>query len=388
MLMRIEEQRNGEARTWEPSARQSGPDDTRWLAVASRDASADGTFVFGVRSTGIYCRPSCPARRPGRAQVVFFPRPSAAERAGFRACRRCRPDDTDAGRSGLRLVEAACRYIEAHADEEIRLATLGAHLECSAHHVHRMFRRLLGITPKAYADACRLDLVRARLRAQEAIAAAVYDAGFGSSSRLYERAPKHLGMTPGAYRSGGRGVPVSYATVDTPLGRLLVAATPRGVCAVKFGRDDAALEAALALEYPAAERRRDDARLGAWVAAIVDHLRRGRPATSLPTDIQATAFQRRVWSALQQIPYGETRSYREIARAIGAPSATRAVARACATNPVALVIPCHRVIRADGHLGGYRWGLERKEKLLGLERQGARSSDRRGDPRRGRPPGA
>ena len=374
MLMRVDDQRGGSAAgAGRPMA--VAAEDSRWLAVESRDAGADGRFVFGVRSTGIYCRPSCPARRPGRAQVVFFPRPQAAERAGFRACRRCRPDDAGAGRSQVRLVEAACRYIEAHVDGETSLDTLGAHLGRSPHHVQRVFRRLLGITPREYADACRLDLVRARLRAQDAVAAALYDAGFGSSSRLYERAPKHLGMTPAAYRRGGRGARVAYATVATPLGRLLVGATQRGVCAVCLGRDDASLEAALASEYPAAERHRDDARLRPWVSAIVANLRGGGPPVSLPLDIQATAFQRRVWEALQQIPYGETRSYGDVARAVGAPSATRAVANACAANPVALVIPCHRVIRADGEVGGYRWGTERKRALLRLEREGRRPPD-------------
>ncbi|HLN12693.1 MAG TPA: bifunctional DNA-binding transcriptional regulator/O6-methylguanine-DNA methyltransferase Ada [bacterium] len=374
MLMRVDAERThvGGATDRRPAV-MCGLEDPRWIAVLARDAGADGTFVFGVRSTGIYCRPSCPARRPGRAQVVFFARPSAAEHAGFRACRRCRPNEAGASRSQVQLVEAACRYIEAHVDGETRLRTLAAHLAHSPHHVHRVFRRLVGITPREYADACRLDLVRARLRAQEAVAAAVYDAGFGSSSRLYERAPKHLGMTPAAYRRGGRGTRVGYVTVATPLGRLLVGATSRGVCAVSLGRDDATLEAALAAEYPTAERRRDDARLGPWVAAIVEHLRGRRPHLSLPLDIQATAFQRRVWAALQSIPYGETRSYGEVARALGAPSATRAVARACATNPAALVIPCHRVIRADGDLGGYRWGVARKAALLRRERRGVRA---------------
>jgi len=372
MLMRVDAERtHGVGARDGRHAAIRGLEDPRWLAVLSRDAGADGTFVFGVRSTGIYCRPSCPARRPGRAQVVFFAAPPAAEHAGFRACRRCRPNEAGAAESQVRLVEAACRYIEAHADGETRLRTLAGHLGHSPHHIHRVFRRLIGITPREYADACRLDLVRARLRAQEAVAAAVYDAGFGSSSRLYERAPKHLGMTPAAYRRGGRGTRVGYVTVATPLGRLLVGATPRGVCAVSLGQDDATLEAALAAEYPAAERHRDDARLGPWVAAIVEYLRGRRPHLALPLDIQATAFQRRVWAALQSIPYGETRSYGEVARALGAPSATRAVARACATNPVALIIPCHRVIRADGDLGGYRWGIERKEALLRRERRRA-----------------
>jgi len=351
--------------------------DPRWRAVASRDAGADGTFVFAVRSTGIYCRPSCPARRPGPAQVVFFRAPAAAERAGFRACRRCRPNEGPAESSQVRLVRAACRYIEAHTDGTTSLAALGAHLGRSPHHVQRVFTRLVGISPRAYADACRLDRLRARLRAQEAVTAALYDAGYGSSSRLYERAPRHLGMTPAMYRRGGEGARVAYTTVSTPLGRLLVGATSRGVCFVSLGADDRRLEAALGAEYPAAERRRDDARLGAWVAAIAEHLLGRRPDLALPIDIQATAFQRKVWAALQAIPYGETRSYGEVARLIGRPSASRAVARACAANPVALVVPCHRVVRSDGALGGYRWGAGRKRALLRRERTAGSARARR-----------
>ncbi|HXX37081.1 MAG TPA: bifunctional DNA-binding transcriptional regulator/O6-methylguanine-DNA methyltransferase Ada [bacterium] len=345
-------------------------DDPRWRAVLSRDAGADGAFVFAVRSTGVYCRPSCPARRPRGAQVVFFPTPAEAERDGFRACRRCRPKDANTGEEQVRLVRDACRYIEGRVDDgAVRLAALAAHLGRSPHHIRRVFTRLVGITPRDYADACRLDLVRARLRAQEAVAAALYASGFGSSSRLYERAPKDLGMTPAEYRRGGRGMRIAYTIVSTSLGRLLVAGTARGVCAVCLGADDHVLESALAKEYPAAERRRDDARLGARVVAIVDYLRGGSPHLALPIDIQATAFQRRVWTALQKIPYGETRSYGDVARALGQPSATRAVAQACAANPVALIIPCHRVVRSDGAPGGYRWGVERKRALLRRERE-------------------
>ena len=367
MLMRAEMRTDAEA----------GIDDPRWLAVLARDADADGTFVFAVRSTGIYCRPSCPARHPGRAQVVFFGRPADAERAGFRACRRCRPTAASLDERQLRLVQDACRYIEARADDgATRLAELAAHLGRSPHHVRRVFTRLVGITPRDYADACRLDLVRARLRAQEAVASALYASGFGSSSRLYERAPKDLGMTPAAYRRGGRGMRVAYTTVSTPLGRLLVGATPRGVCAVSLGADDRALEAALAGEYPLAERRRDDTGLGPWVAAIVAYVRGRRPHLALPLDIQATAFQRKVWTALQGIPYGETRSYAEVARALGRPSAARAVAQACAANPAALIIPCHRVVRSDGNPGGYRWGAERKRALLRREREAGAPRER------------
>ncbi len=357
---------------WPAPHVQGRTDDRRWRAVLARDARTDGTFVFAVRSTGIYCRPSCPARRPRRAQVVFFPGPEAAEQAGFRPCRRCRPR-LDAGADPrVALVQRACRYIEEHLDRPLSLGAIGAHLGRSPHAVQRLFTRILGITPRQYVDAVRMDRVKARLRAQEAVASALYDAGYGSSSRLYERAPVRLGMTPATYRRRGRGMRVGYTTVTSPLGRLLVAATNRGVCAVCLGDADARLEAALRAEYPEAEIHRDEHGLGAWVAALMSYLDGTRPHLALPLDIQATAFQQRVWEALRTIPYGTTRSYREIARAVGRPAAARAVARACASNPVALAIPCHRVVREDGGLGGYRWGLERKRALLDRERAAVR----------------
>ncbi len=344
---------------------RDGREDLRWRAVLTRDARADGAFVFGVRSTGVYCRPSCPARRPRRAQVVFFRRPADAERAGFRPCRRCRPREVGDPRAAV--VERACRYIEAHLDGPLSLAAVADHAGRTPRALRRLFVRLLGITPRGYADACRLNLLRARLRAQEAVTRALYDAGFGSSSRLYERAPRHLGMTPGAYRRGGRGMRIAYTITASPLGRLLVAATERGLCAVSLGDADPPLEAALRAEYPSAEVRRDDEGLGRWVAALMRYLHGQAPRLALPLDIQATAFQRQVWEALRAIPYGATRSYGEVARALGRPAAARAVARACAANPVALVIPCHRVVRGDGGLGGYRWGLDRKRALLARE---------------------
>ncbi len=342
--------------------------DQEWRAVVARNADADGRFVFAVRSTGIYCRPSCPARRPRRDRVVFFRRPEEAERAGFRPCRRCRPQDGAAADPGVGLVQEACRYIEAHLDSPLRLGSLAAHLGRSPHAVQRAFVRLLGITPRQYVDACRMDGVKARLRAREAVAHALYDVGYGSSSRLYERAPAQLGMTPATYRRGGRGMSIGYTIVASPLGRLLVGATERGVSAVSLGDSDERLVAALRGEYPEADLRRDEKDLGPWVASIMAYLRGGRPHLALPLDIRATAFQRKVWDALRVIPHGATRSYGAIARAIGRPTAVRAVARACATNPVALVIPCHRVVREDGGLGGYRWGVGRKQALLSKER--------------------
>jgi AraC family transcriptional regulator of adaptative response/methylated-DNA-[protein]-cysteine methyltransferase len=338
--------------------------ETYWQAVLTRDRGADGTFVYGVRSTGVYCRPSCPARRPGREQVIFFPTLERAEEAGFRPCRRCHPRDVDAQRA---LVEAACRTIETHLDGPLPLAVLGRAVGSSPYHLHRVFKRVMGLTPREYAAACRLDTLKARLREGEEVTNALYDAGYGSSRGLYEQALGQLGMTPATYRRRGGGMQIGYTIVDSPLGRLLVAATERGLCAVYPGDSDAALEAALRREYPAAGITAADGRLGPWVAAILRHLE-GQPLPpDLPLDVQATAFQGRVWAALRAIPYGDTRSYGAVAAALGEQKAARAVAGACARNPVALVIPCHRVVQEDGGLGGYRWGVARKRQLLEQE---------------------
>jgi len=345
--------------------------DRRWRAVLARDAGADGTFVFAVRSTGIYCRPSCAARRPRRDRVQFFPGPREAAEAGYRPCRRCRPDGAADRDGSVELAQRVCRFIETHLDEPLSLSSLAASLGRSPQQIRRAFARVLGISPKRYVDACRLDLVKAKLRAQAAVTAALYDAGYGSSSRLYERAARRLGMTPAAYRRGGAGATIRYTTVATPLGRLLVGETDRGVCAVSLGDTEARQVAALRAEYPAARLTRDDGALGPAVRSILAYLD-GRPARiDLPLDIRATAFQGRVWDALRAIPFGATRSYSEVARAIGRPAAVRAVAQACAANPVPLVIPCHRVIRHNGDLGGYRLGLDRKRALLDRERVAA-----------------
>lgn len=345
-----------------------GADDRRWHAVESRDVAEDGRFVYAVRSTGIYCRPSCPSRRPRRAGVEFFATPDAAELGGYRECRRCRPRFGAAIPPGLSSVRRACAFIQAHADEPLTLLAIAAHVDMSQFHLQRMFTRLVGISPRAYQDALRADAFRGHLRHGTSLSGATYEAGYGSSSRVYEQKPTGVGMSPAAYRVGGKGLVVSYTIADSPLGRLLVAGTEAGVCAVKLGDRDRALEADLRAEYPRASVARDTRVRSGWVRGILAHLAGRAPHLDLPIDVRATAFQWKVWRYLQSIPWGETRSYSQVARAIGQPSATRAVARACATNPVALLVPCHRVVGKDGRLTGYRWGVERKRTLLDRER--------------------
>lgn len=347
-------------------------EDALWNAVAARNPSWDGVFVYAVRSTGIYCRPICPSRRPRRAVVSFFAAPDAAERAGFRPCRRCRPAAQDPS-SVVDRVRRACAVIASQQDGPIRLDRLAKTVGGSAHHLLRMFKRTLGITPREYAEACRLGWLRTELRGGGGVAAATYAAGYGSGSRVYERSRSTLGMTPAAYARGGEGEHVEYVTTASSIGRLLVAATPKGVCAVKIGDSDARLERELKLEYPAAAVSRGGGRLAEWVDRIIGSLQPSAPDPRLPTDVRATAFQRRVWRELQRIPRGRTRSYAEVAARIGQPAAARAVAGACASNPVALVVPCHRVVQQDGGLGGYHWGVARKRRLLDAERQGRES---------------
>ena len=345
--------------------------DHRWRIVLARDRRYDGAFVYAVRSTGIYCRPSCASRRPRRGQVTFFPIPEAAEREGFRACRRCHPADANGADPAIALVREACRALEA-ADAP-PLGTLAQRLGQRPHGLLRAFKRVLGITPLQYRDARRVARFKHELKRRPHVSPAVYEAGYGSSSRVYERANAQLGMTPATYARGGAGADVAFAVVPCSLGRLLVAATPRGVCRVSLGDDAAALAAGLAAEFPAARIRKDRSTLEEAVSAILAYLDGSEPSLALPLDIRATAFQRRVWQALQRIPYGQTRSYADVARRIGSPTASRAVARACATNPAALVIPCHRVIRENGDPGGYRWGVERKRSLLGKESANAKA---------------
>ena len=338
-----------------------------WEAVLSRDRRGDGRFVYAVSSTRVYCRPSCPSRRPTRNHVTFFDSPQLAESAGFRACLRCRPQSVAGSEAEERIERARC-YLDDHADEPITLRQLAAHVGLSPFHVQRAFTCLVGLSPKAYQDAKRMERFATSLKRGEAVTHAAYEAGFGSSSRLYARVHEDLGMTPSAFRSGGKGVTLRYTTVPTAVGRMLVAVTERGIAAVSFGETETALVTSLRSDYPNAVFRRDRKALEKHVSHLLKCLS-GRAAVGrLPLDVKATAFQRKVWQALQQIPRGQTRSYQEIARTVGQPTAARAVARACAVNPIAVVIPCHRIVRGNGHLAGYRWGLNRKQQLLALER--------------------
>ena len=346
-----------------------------WRAVETRDRGADGAFVYGVRSTGVYCRPSCPSKRPRREQVVFFPLPEAAEQEGFRACQRCRQSAAPAADPDIEKMRGVCRAIDevvladtsAEGGTDLSLATLSAKAGMGPHQLERAFRRAMGITPRQYADAQRMRRLKSRLKKGDNVTTALYEAGYGSSSRLYERAPSHLGMTPATYRRGGEGMQIHNTFADSPLGRMLVGATDRGISALYIGDSDSKLEAELRKEYPQAEIARDRNGLSKWLQKILAHLRGRVPHLDLPTDVQATAFQRRVWEELRRIPYGATRTYSEVARSIGRPTAIRAVARACATNPVSVVVPCHRVVGKNGGLAGYRWGLDRKRTLLESE---------------------
>ncbi len=342
--------------------------DRRWQAIVDRDRSLDGSFVFAVTSTGVFCRPSCPAKRPRQENVRFFAHAAAAEQAGYRACLRCRPKAVD-GNPQSALVRAVCRYIERHIEDRLTLPLLAREFRRSPFHLQRTFKSVLGVSPKAYIDACRLRQVKQNLQAGHSVTTSLYAAGYGSSSRLYERTASQLGMTPEKYRRGAVAAVVRFTTTQSPLGRMLIAATDKGICAIQFADSDDELQRGLMREFPFAVRRRDDAALAEWKTSLARLIDGKKVPNSLPLDIRATAFQRRVWEHLQQIPRGETRSYSAVARKMGMPKATRAVARACATNPVAVAIPCHRVVREDGGLGGYRWGIGRKEQLLAMEKQ-------------------
>jgi AraC family transcriptional regulator of adaptative response/methylated-DNA-[protein]-cysteine methyltransferase len=348
--------------------------DMRWKALADRDNAADGTFVYGVTSTGIYCRPSCPSRRPRADRVRFYDTPIEARQAGFRACKRCRPDTVGVAQPGIEAVQRASAYLATHADQTVTLGHLARVAAMSPHHLQRRFKAIVGLSPREFQAAVRAGRLRTSLRDGRDVTTAIYEAGYGSPSRVYEAAPTGKGMSLSSYRRGGAGMQIGYSTIASPVGRVLVAATENGVCAVKIGASDAVLAADLRREYPAADVRANQKPRAEWIAAIAQHLRGGDPSLDLPIDVRATAFQWKVWRALQRIPYGETRAYAEVARSIGKPKAVRAVARACATNPVCLVVPCHRVVPSAGGTGGYRWGTGRKKKLLDLESRRAKNA--------------
>jgi AraC family transcriptional regulator of adaptative response/methylated-DNA-[protein]-cysteine methyltransferase len=337
-----------------------------WDAVLRRDAGYDGKFVYGVRSTGIYCRPSCASRRPKPDRVLYFDRPADAEAAGFRACRRCHPAG-DAVEPSVARIEEICRYLDRNTEGIPTLDQLADRFGYSPYHLQRTFKRIVGVTPRRYAAERRLSRLKTALKEGSDVTGAIYEAGFGSSSAAYEAAAGQLGMKPSRYRGGGTEESIVYGVSPCGLGWLLVGGTAAGICAVRLGDGEAALVADLRAEFPSAALVRDDAALKPWVDDLLAYLEGREPHLALPLDVRATAFQRQVWDALQAIPYGSTRSYSELAEAIGRPDAVRAVAGACASNPAALVIPCHRVVRSDGSLGGYRWGLERKRALLAEE---------------------
>lgn len=336
-----------------------------WTQVLARDGNADGRFVYAVKSTGVFCRPSCPSRRPRRDLVEFFESPAQAQHAGYRPCRRCVPNERN---PQVQKVEAACRYIDENPDETISLSALARRVGSSPFHFQRLFKKMLGVSPHEYQQARRAGKFKTALQGEARITDAIYAAGYGSSSRAYESIPAQLGMTPSAFRNNGQGADIRYCTFSTEFGRMLVAGTARGLCAVRFGENDAALARDLSQDFRAATIQRDDRSLQPLVACIQELLRGSPDPLRIPLDMRGTVFQQRVWSALREIPRGETRTYSEIAAAIGRPKAVRAVAGACAANPVALVVPCHRVVQKSGKLSGYRWGPKRKAALLASER--------------------
>ena len=338
--------------------------DWRWLAVESKNAAFDGVFYFGVQTTGVFCRPSCSSRRPRRENVSFFVTPTEAERAGFRACLRCKPTQELTPDPAAELITRALEHLRA--DEIPTIEELAARLDVSSGHLQKTFKAALGLSPKEVTDMMRIESFKKNVKRSD-VTTSLYDSGFGSSRSLYEKAGEKLGMTPAVYKKGGKGIRIRYAIADSPLGKLMVAATDRGICAVSFGEDEESLQRELVGEFFAADISPDADDLRSTVEAILRSLDGEKAILTLPLDLHPTAFQMRVWSELRKIPYGETRTYAQVAEAVGNPKAVRAVARACATNPVALVNPCHRVIASDGKLAGYRWGIERKKALLDKE---------------------
>ena len=344
-------------------------EDLYWQAVVARDARLDGEFVFAVSSTRIYCRPSCPSKRPHRERVSFFSLPEAAERAGFRACKRCQPQQARVVDPQVVMVQTVCRYLEANQASDVRLAELAKQAGVSMFHLQRTFKSIIGVSPREYAAAQKFGNFKAKLREGESVTNALYEVGLNSSRRLYEHAAAELGMTPATYGRGGAGATISYTTANSSFGRVLVAVTERGVCAVKLADSDIEMEQELRDEFPSAKIERADSIVRGRVDEILRLVANQLPHADLPLDIKGTAFQRQVWEKLRSIPYGQTVSYGDVAKSLGKPGAVRAVGRACGANPVALVIPCHRVVREDRTLGGYRWGLERKKRILAHEKR-------------------
>ncbi len=349
---------------------QNHDENERWDRVIARDSSADGTFFFGVATTGIYCRPSCPARRPKRENIRFFDAVEAARHDGFRACLRCKPDALDSSSPDQVMIRTVCQLIS---DVDTHLPTLEELSDAtgvSPSHLQRRFKAIMGVSPRSYADEKRRQRFRTMLRDGDGVAGALYGAGYGSSSRLYESADTWLGMTPASYAKGGKGAVMRYTATETPLGRMIVAATDRGISFLGFGDDDADLLSELHHDFPEADIAADDQGLRDCVDIIVANFDSHSAQSGLPLDVLGTAFQAKVWQALRDIPPGETRTYGEIAAKLGKPKAARAVGRACATNPVSLVVPCHRAIGSNGSLTGYRWGVKRKRELLAREKTG------------------
>jgi len=349
--------------------RSTGPfadEESKWVAVCERDSAADGVVYYSVATTGVYCRPSCPSRLPLRRNVVFHATPGQAERAGFRACKKCRPTEPSRKARDVELVVAACRRIE-EAEAGPSLEQLAKDAGMSRYHFHRVFKAVTGITPKAYASAARSDRMKRELETSGSVTGAIYSAGFTSASRFYESSKKRLGMTASTFRRGGDGAEIRVAVGECSLGSILVAATTRGICSIQFGDDPDRLLRDTQEMFPKAVFIGGDQGFEKLVARVVAMVESPGRDPSLPLDVQGTAFQERVWRALQEIPLGDTATYSDIARRIGTPAAVRAVARACASNRIAVAIPCHRVVRSDGSNGGYRWGVERKRELLNRE---------------------
>jgi AraC family transcriptional regulator, regulatory protein of adaptative response / methylated-DNA-[protein]-cysteine methyltransferase len=351
-----------------PIEAQDHLDETRWNGVLKKDAAQDGKYLFAVKTTGIYCRPSCPSRTPKRSNVSYFTSATFARAAGFRACLRCAPDGVSKREQQTQAVLAACRLIE-QSESRLGLADLANKVGLSSRHFHRVFKDVTGVTPLDYFKARQIALIGKSVTSSKSVTDAIYDAGFSSSGRFYEATNAMLGMTPKAFKAGGAGQAIRVTVRESALGLVLVAATAKGICTIEFGDDASELTERVHKRFPSAVFLAEDAQFSGWVKSLVDHIELPKQALTLPLEIRGTVFQQQVWKALQEIPLGVTRSYGQVAESIGKPTAVRAVATACASNVLAVAIPCHRVVRGTGEISGYRWGIERKKKLLAAEAQ-------------------